>query len=424
MGQRMRPTDGGPAARSRVSGAGTSVDDEIAAIERNGDGLSRVGPLGLFLAVVAGAAAVYLTLHRFLWYADIDAQTVAVLVPIALASIATRMRPVIAGSSTSGWVALVTTQPIVLALLLVWGPAPAMTVMAIATITKNLQIRSTPGRLAVDTSQWLVSISATAYVLVIDDWYDATSAEARFVAASKAAAFLVVLNHLIASGIAAGQTQSRWLTHLTRNIGPQAAGTGILYCLTPVMTVGLMNAPLSVPVLAVPLVAAGVMTRQSYRREQEATTDTLTQLPNRLAWDRRLNDESRKDTYGVLMIDLNKFKAVNDTYGHATGDLLLRAFAERLTAQVRPEDTAARLSGDEFCVLMPGMSNEKDLEGAAHRLRERLGGAYQVGDVTVHVSAAVGWTLAGAGTDPSGVMAAADSGMYAGKPKRGRHDPP
>ena len=91
MGQRMRPTDGGPAARSRVSGAGTSVDDEIAAIERNGDGLSRVGPLGLFLAVVAGAAAVYLTFHRFRWYAQTDPQAVAAVVPIAIASIATRI---------------------------------------------------------------------------------------------------------------------------------------------------------------------------------------------------------------------------------------------------------------------------------------------------------------------------------------------
>jgi diguanylate cyclase (GGDEF)-like protein len=122
----------------------------------------------------------------------------------------------------------------------------------------------------------------------------------------------------------------------------------------------------------------------------------------------------------VLFVDLDGFKAVNDTLGHAAGDQLLVAVAGRLSAGVRTGDCVARLGGDEFAVLL-GTADDARVRRVADRLLQRLrqpvglaGHAVTV-TVTVTVTASIGGTLAVAGDTPESLLHRADTAMYAAK---------
>ena len=108
--------------------------------------------------------------------------------------------------------------------------------------------------------------------------------------------------------------------------------------------------------------------RISHEREQLATQDTLTNLPNRRLFLDRLEHsivraQRRKNLVGLMFIDLDRFKLINDTLGHANGDLLIREVADRLREAARAEDTVARLGGDEFVVLISDATEISHIPG-------------------------------------------------------------
>jgi diguanylate cyclase (GGDEF)-like protein len=107
--------------------------------------------------------------------------------------------------------------------------------------------------------------------------------------------------------------------------------------------------------------------------ERIAYFDELTQLPNRRVFKGRLDEllaagPSRSNSFAVLLIDLDRFKQINDTLGHEAGDQLLREVADRLRQSVLEQHTVARLGGDEFAVLVPGLNQKQDAATVAHRL--------------------------------------------------------
>ncbi len=163
------------------------------------------------------------------------------------------------------------------------------------------------------------------------------------------------------------------------------------------------------------------MTEEMRRR---ALHDQLTGLPNRtLFWDRlahRLLQERRVETCAVLFIDLDRFKAVNDSWGHATGDQLLITVAERIVSQLRAGDSAARIGGDEFLVLLDAVSSAPVALEIAERLGASLREPFEVGDLTLKVTAAIGVALASSDLcSVDELVNAADAAMYAAK----RHGP-
>ena len=153
---------------------------------------------------------------------------------------------------------------------------------------------------------------------------------------------------------------------------------------------------------------------------ERAVRDPLTGLANRTLLEERLRGTLARDgrtgaTTGLLFLDLDGFKAVNDRHGHAVGDAVLRAVAARLSAGVRPSDTVARLGGDEFVVLAEG-TTEEGLVPLVDRLRTSLAEPVLVDGLSVQVGVSVGVAVSQAGeADPAGLLQSADSHMYAVK---------
>ena len=156
------------------------------------------------------------------------------------------------------------------------------------------------------------------------------------------------------------------------------------------------------------------------RIEHLAHFDMVTGLPNRALLADRLAQETaraRRSNLGfaVLMFDLDGFKAVNDTWGHAAGDRVLATVGDRARKCVRASDTVGRMGGDEFLAILP----ETALEGArgvAEKLRESLAAPYALDGATAHLSASVGLSLfPDHGNDPEQLQRAADAALYKAK---------
>lgn len=151
--------------------------------------------------------------------------------------------------------------------------------------------------------------------------------------------------------------------------------------------------------------------------------DSLTELPNRTLLNDRLemaiNTARRgKDKVGVLFIDLDRFKNINDSLGHAAGDQILRETALRLCAAVRTDDTVARLGGDEFVVLLPRVRDERNLVEVAMKLRDEVLVPYILEDMPLHLSPSIGIAVyPDDGDNPSTLIKNADAAMYLAKEK-------
>ncbi|MBJ7340189.1 PAS domain S-box protein [Mycolicibacterium sp.] len=155
-----------------------------------------------------------------------------------------------------------------------------------------------------------------------------------------------------------------------------------------------------------------------------ALTDSLTGLRNRHALNEcmvQLRDAKPVATVGVVFVDLDGFKFVNDTFGHVAGDAVLVQAAGLLAQFVAPPNSAYRLGGDEFVVLVPGATTDEEVAALARGIRAALTGAYRMTTESVSVTATVGWTR-GSAADAEGLLRQADANMYRQKPKQ-RLDP-
>jgi diguanylate cyclase (GGDEF)-like protein len=173
--------------------------------------------------------------------------------------------------------------------------------------------------------------------------------------------------------------------------------------------------------------AAAVLTTGLQRVSSEerlaflAQFDSLTGLPNRaLLADRfsQMIEQTRRRglILGVLFVDLDDFKMVNDTLGHAAGDELLKEAACRLQASVRPGDTVARISGDEFALVLADLANQEDAALVAQKIIDRLAAPFSLSGQEMFVTASVGIASFPAdGDNAEALLGAADAAMYRAK---------
>ena len=183
-----------------------------------------------------------------------------------------------------------------------------------------------------------------------------------------------------------------------------------------------------------PLRMAGSLTDISARKRieeslaRDALYDPLTSLPNRGFFTNLLERSARRVQrrgdyhFAVLFLDLDRFKVVNDSLGHDTGDRLLKGVAQRLERCLRPGDVVARLAGDEFCILVDGIENIGDATRVAERVQEELRAPFVLNGHRVFATASIGIATSTTGNArPENLLRDADTAMYRAKSSgRGR----
>jgi GGDEF domain-containing protein len=258
------------------------------------------------------------------------------------------------------------------------------------------------------------------------------------------------VNDLLVAGAVALHQGVTFKSVLLDAPGYRIVSTAALLCLSPLLVVVAERSSGFLPLLLVPLYAVGQAAALAQERERQALHDPLTGLANRTQLLERARPALASTSGAVppvalLMVDLDDFKAVNDTHGHLAGDELLRLVGARLAAAVRPGDVVARFGGDEFAVLlcdlsadaradltdMPDgpddpepmspetVSPEAVVEQVAARIRLALSEPYQIAGLAVTVGASVGTAVTPpAGGDVDALLHAADVAMYRVKAHR------
>jgi diguanylate cyclase (GGDEF)-like protein/PAS domain S-box-containing protein len=166
-----------------------------------------------------------------------------------------------------------------------------------------------------------------------------------------------------------------------------------------------------------------------HRLQHDAMHDALTGLPNRVLFLDRLDQAIRRSRRhhpelcaAVLFLDLDRFKVINDSLGHQVGDELLKAVAERLQSALRPNDSVARLSGDEFTLLLDDVCEAREATMIAERVLQSLKAPFELDGRELFVDASIGVAIATADSAPQDVMRDADVAMYRAKADgKGRH---
>ena len=154
--------------------------------------------------------------------------------------------------------------------------------------------------------------------------------------------------------------------------------------------------------------------------------DVLTGLPNRLLFFDRINLEINRairngTLVAVMIMDLDRFKMVNDTFGHNVGDELLKEVSNRVKGVVRKIDTVARLGGDEFVIILSELKNNSDVDEIAERIVVEISRPYKIENETIEISPSIGISIFPTdGNDPDFLIRKADMAMYKSKSKGGK----
>jgi diguanylate cyclase (GGDEF)-like protein len=310
------------------------------------------------------------------------------------------------------------------ALLLGLGLVPALAAQLVASVVQDRIAHKPWWQVGFNIGQYTLSLSAAAGVLKLLGAYGTLHAGFKpedLVAVLAAAAAYFSVNLLLvtrATTLYQGVPISRALeSDLTFGLSVGA----VLLCLAPVVVTVLEFSRILYPLLLVPLVGVYISGRQSIRTataEHLARHDSLTELPNR-RWFLEAVGQALKNPSlragGLLLVDLNGFKEVNDTLGHHHGDLVLQAVGPRLAAAFRSEDLVARLGGDEFAVFMPGADSDA-AQTAVQRLQDALHTPVEVDGISLELDASIGlaWYPEHGG-DVDTLLQRADVAMYRAK---------
>jgi diguanylate cyclase (GGDEF)-like protein len=286
------------------------------------------------------------------------------------------LRPLlVAGSPDSNGVTITTC--FVFAILFHWGLPVAIVLQTVATLVGDRAQRRVWWRMAFNTAQYAVSWAAGGVVLTLAGAHGTPDfpAELRvvdvWVIVVAAMAYFLINDLIVGQALALLSNSSLW-REVREDFGFQLLSSGSLLALAPFVVLALDSSVWLVPLLLVPLLA--VYKNASVSREQEHASlhDSLTGLPNRKYLLRDADEAleaARQEGTGLALclLDLDRFKEVNDTLGHQVGDRLLQLVAARLSAAVRPTDTVARLGGDEFAVMFRDV-DQAEAEALTRRL--------------------------------------------------------
>ncbi|GAA5182206.1 cyclic Di-GMP phosphodiesterase RmdB [Rugosimonospora acidiphila] len=316
------------------------------------------------------------------------------------------------------------------ATLLIWGIGPAVLVQTVAVAASAARMRYTPWRAAFNAGQYAVAFGAAALVLRLagatplvsanrPGWPDALLALA-------AGATWFVVNYTLVTWAVWLRFDGSFGGLLRHTVGYEALSTGALLLLGPVLVGAIALTPALIPFVLVPLYAVNQMARLSTVQSRLATRDLLTGLANRdrlmteVADQVGVHEAAGQDggatVFALLLLDLDRFKHVNDALGHGVGDRLLVQVARRLTGAVRPGDLVARLGGDEFAIVAPGLSGAGEARAMAERIAAVLADPVALDGLPLDVGGSIGVAVYPRhGDDFATLMRHADVAMYDAK---------
>ncbi|HEX2038456.1 MAG TPA: EAL domain-containing protein [Acidimicrobiales bacterium] len=313
------------------------------------------------------------------------------------------------------------------ALLLTAGAAAAALSLTLASLVVDLFRRKPVWKALFNVAQFSLSVGVAGGVVSIispGTVYGTRITSAELPALILAAMLFFLVNNTVtgtavalAEGIPVG-------AFLRRDFFFQAGTTGVLLSLAPIVVAAANNSLLLVPLFLMPIAAVHKCASILLAKEHEAAHDPLTGLPNRKLYRERAVEaiEEAHSTgldVAVMLIDLDRFKEINDTLGHHIGDVLLQQIGPRLEAVLRRDDTIARLGGDEFAVLLHDVPDEATAMDVADRMLEALEKPFTLADVVLDIDASIGIALhPDHGTDIDTLLQKADVAMYLAKETR------
>jgi diguanylate cyclase (GGDEF)-like protein len=384
-------------------------------------------PLWIHLTVVsvAGFAVLCVALARFrsddlhllarsplLW-------TIAALIMVA------ELRPIITPgkSGSDSGVASVTFS---FAALLYWGLPVAAVLKVTSTLIAGIANRKAPFRTVFNAAQEVLALGAAWVALGLagihpqptHPWIPSGS---HLAGVALGAAVYFAVNFVLVTIAISLHARAALLEIAWEELPYQAFVNLALLSAAPLVVVVMGRSVLLVLLFLLPLVAVYLNAEISVQREHQAMHDELTGLPNRKMLLRQTEESLAKAARtgrvaGFLLLDLDRFKEINDTLGHPAGDRLLQAIAHRLTHSVRPGDLVARLGGDEFAVLLPVIKGVGTAREVAARLRAAVAEPLRLDGMTLTIEASIGIaTYPHDASDVETLLRRADVAMYLAK---------
>ncbi len=312
------------------------------------------------------------------------------------------------------------------ALLLGWGPGPAAAAQVGACLIAALGHRTPPRRVAFNMAQYVLAVLAATGVLILlrgQAVVTSFDAVALLQVSAAAAAFFAVNTGLVA-GVIALSDGRRLLDQIRDELLIQTGTEGILLGMAPLALLGVRSSPALMILIALPLLAVQRAGRQAVENEQLARRDALTGLANRTQLTDRAEvamARARREhtSFAVLLVDLDRFKEINDTLGHHVGDRVLCECADRISSAMRDGDLVARLGGDEFAVLLCGVETQAEALDAARRVAGALSRPLEMAGVVLEPGGSVGVACYPShGEDVDTLLRHADAAMYTAKGDR------
>ncbi|MEV4221346.1 EAL domain-containing protein [Nonomuraea sp. NPDC049725] len=364
----------------------------------------RVGtPLWAFLAgvTVIGFTALVVALLR------LDTAEFAELVRtplfwvLAVLVVLGELRPVMVSSATAVGGTYPSTM-FTFAVLLHFGLPVAALMQAVAVVVNGVATRKAWHRVMFNIAQSTLALTTAAVVLGVFrivpsaalPWVP-SGPDLLAIALSGVAYFAA--RAMLVSGAVALHERRSIVRVLRVTAGPQSLVYAALLGLAPLVVVVMSHSPGLVPLFVAPLAAVYFTATLSMRRDHQALHDELTGLPNRkmliVSTEEALAEARQDERVGLFLLDLDRFKEVNDTMGHPVGDRLLQLVAHRLTHSVRPGDVVARLGGDEFAVLLPSIRDAHAAREVAARLRAALTEPVRLEGMSFDLDGSVGIAL-------------------------------
>jgi diguanylate cyclase (GGDEF)-like protein len=344
---------------------------------------------------------------------------------LALLVILGELRPVVAsGSFDPEGVSL--GSAFVFAVMMLWGPAPAILLLFAATAMREALMRKACWRVLFNASQYALSLAAAASVLRLLGLHSSLGHPQPVSAGSLPAFFLAASVYhltnlaLVAFILAIRKGTTVW-SEFIDEFWYYTFTTMAVIALSPVLAVVALHSWEMIPLLLLPLFLVYKTASISMQREEQALHDALTGLANRQLLLARTSEmlEELKQAGGrlaLVLLDLDRFKEINDTLGHPVGDRVLQVVGARIQETVRPGDLVARLGGDEFAVLLRGIEDDAIVHDVAARVRAALHVPISLEGTLIDLDASIGIAIyPDHGEDFDQLHRRADVAMYVAK---------